>query len=167
MDERNAEQQAELKKKHERTKRTLKIIGVVIAVIGLGLAVMGGVDMISSVSDDKMPTLFWGLIVGLPMLGIGGMFCLMGFRKEITRYVKNETVPVINETGQEIRPAISAIAGAVKNAEGNICPHCGNPNDETAKFCRHCGAELSVVCPSCGEKVKAGKFCDKCGKLLQ
>ena len=44
--------------------------------------------MIISTSEGEMPTLFWGMIVGLPMLGIGGVLCLMGFRKEITRYVK-------------------------------------------------------------------------------
>lgn len=166
MNEPNKEQQEELKKKHERTKRKLKIIGIIVAVAGLGFTVMGFVDMISSTSKGEMPALFWGLIVGLPMLGIGGMLCLTGFRREITRYMKNESVPVINETGREIAPAVSAIAGAVKDSEGNVCPHCGNPNDENAVFCRHCGGELLVTCPSCKEKVKNGKFCDKCGKPL-
>ena len=166
MDDPAAKQQAELKKKHERTKRKLKIIGAIVAVAGLGLAIMGFADMVVSTSEGEMPTLFWGMIAGLPMLGIGGGICMMGFRKEITRYVKNEAIPIINETGQEITPAISAMASAVKNTEGNICPHCGNPNDDEAKFCRHCGAELLVVCPHCGEKVKDGKFCDKCGQPL-
>ena len=50
MDEQNQKQRAELKKQHERTKRTLKIVGVLIAVAGLGLAVIGLVDMVSSAS---------------------------------------------------------------------------------------------------------------------
>ncbi len=166
MDEQNQKQRVELKKQHERTKRTLKIVGVLIAVAGLGLAVIGLVDMVSSASAGEMPSLFWGLIAGIPMLGVGGMLCLTGFRKEISRYLKNESVPVINETGREIAPAIGAMATAAKNAGENICPHCGKPNDEEAKFCRHCGGELSVICPNCGEKVKDGEFCDKCGTPL-
>ena len=102
MDEQNQKQRAELKKQHERTKRTLKIVGVLIAVAGLGLAVIGLVDMVSSASAGEMPSLFWGLIAGIPMLGVGGMLCLTGFRKEISRYLKNESVPVINETGREL-----------------------------------------------------------------
>ena len=166
MNGQNREQQTELMKKHERTKRNLKIIGALIAAAGLGLAVMGFVDMFSSISAGETPTLFWGLIAGLPMLGIGGMLSMMGFRKEIMRYVKNESVPVLNEAGNEIVPAVGAIANAAKNAEGTICPHCGNPNDENAIFCRHCGSELIVICPHCGERAKDGKFCDKCGKSL-
>ena len=36
MNNPNAEQKAELKRKHERTKRKLKIIGAIVAVAGLG-----------------------------------------------------------------------------------------------------------------------------------
>ena len=64
--------------KHEKTKKILKIVGPVVALCGLGLAIMGFVDMIISTQNGEMPSLFWGLIAGLPMLGIGGMICLMG-----------------------------------------------------------------------------------------
>ena len=63
MNEPNKEQQEELKEKHERTKRKLKIIGIIVAVAGLGFTVMGLVDMISSTSKGEMPALFWGLIL--------------------------------------------------------------------------------------------------------
>lgn len=153
--------------KHEKTKKILKIVGPVVALCGLGLAIMGFVDMIISTQNEEMPSLFWGLMAGLPMLGIGGMICLMGYRRELSRYVKNESVPVINEAGEEITPAVSAIAGAVKGTEENICPHCGKGNADDAKFCRHCGGELTITCPVCGEKVKDGKFCEKCGAKLK
>lgn len=166
MNDRDAERQEALKKKHARTKRALKILGTVMVAAGLGLVVMGIVDMAASISNGEMPALFWGLMVGLPMLGFGGMFCMMGFRKELIRYSKDETVPIINEAGQEIVPAIGAVSGAVKHAEGDLCPHCGKANDDGAKFCRHCGAKLLTECPHCGESVKDGAFCDKCGNPL-
>lgn len=160
------EQTEELKAKHRRTKRTLKIVGVIIAVAGLGLVIMGFTDMILASSEGESPSLFWGLIAGLPMLAIGGALCLMGFRKEMARYIKNESVPVLNEAGQELTPAVNAVVSTAKNAEGNLCPHCGGANEEAAKFCRHCGSAFFVTCPHCGETVKEGKFCDKCGSPL-
>ncbi len=60
MDNPAAKQQAELKKKHERTKQKLKIIGVIVAVAGLGLAIMGIADMVASTSEGEIPTRFLG-----------------------------------------------------------------------------------------------------------
>lgn len=153
-------------KKHEKTKKILKIIGPIIALCGLGLAIMGFADMIISSEKGEMPSLFWGLIAGLPLIAIGAMISLTGFRREIIRYTKNESVPVVNEAGEEIAPAVSAIASAAKGAERNICPDCGKPNEEGAKFCRHCGKPLYITCPVCGEQVRAGAYCDKCGAKL-
>lgn len=153
-------------KKHEKTKKILKIIGPIIALCGLGLAIMGFADMIISTRKGEMPSLFWGLIAGLPLIAIGAMISLTGFRREIIRYTKNESVPVVNEAGEEIAPAVSAIASAAKGAERNICPDCGKPNEEGAKFCRHCGKPLYITCPVCGEQVRAGAYCDKCGAKL-
>ena len=157
---------AEALKKYRRIKLALKIVGVVVAAAGLGLAVMGFADMFLSTADGGSPSLFWGLIAGLPLLGVGGMLCLAGFRREIVRYTKDETVPVLNEAGQELTPAVSAIAETVKSAGEDLCPHCGEPNEKDAKFCRHCGNAFFVTCPHCSETVKEGKFCDKCGEPL-
>lgn len=158
---------AEALKKYRRIKLALKIAGPIVAAAGLGLTVMGFADMFLSTADGGSPSLFWGLIAGLPLLGVGGMLCLAGFRREIVRYTKDETVPVLNEAGQELTPAVSAIAGAVKSAGEDLCPHCGEPNEKDAKFCRHCGSAFFVTCPHCGETVKDGKFCDKCGEPLR
>ena len=50
-----------------------------------------------------------------------------------------------------------------------ICPNCGNNNVEGAKFCMHCGTNLSElpVCSSCGSILPQGaKFCIKCGSPI-
>lgn len=153
--------------KHEKNKKRLKIIGIIVMICAAGFTITGFVDFAASFGSGDPPTLFWCLIVGFPMIGVGGMLLSLGFRRELTGYVKNESVPVINEAGEEIAPAVSAIARAAKSESGeNLCPHCGKPNDDGAKFCRHCGKELLVTCPACGEKVKHGEFCDKCGAKL-
>lgn len=47
------------------------------------------------------------------------------------------------------------------------CPSCGQPNQDSAKFCAECGSPLSRACPGCGSPVSAGaKFCDQCGARL-
>lgn len=153
--------------KHERTKLILKIAGIAMAVCGLALAITGFADMIASTGRGSTPKLFFLMMIGLPLFAVGMMFCLTGFRREISRYMKNESVPVVNEAGKEITPAISAIAGAAKSADATICPHCGKTNSDGAKFCRHCGNKLTVTCPACGEEVSAGDFCENCGAKLK
>ena len=47
------------------------------------------------------------------------------------------------------------------------CPRCHTENPEVNKFCRQCGAELQILCSSCGSAVFAeDKFCGRCGLKL-
>ncbi len=52
-----------------------------------------------------------------------------------------------------------------------ICPLCGAPNPDNAKFCNKCGAPLeegTVVCKVCGSKnPKDAEFCRVCGSPLK
>ena len=156
-----------MNKKHERTKFIVKIIGPIVIAAGLACAAAGIADMVISTGEGDTPQLFWLMIIGLPTLGIGMMITITAFRREITRYMKNEAVPVINEAGSEITPAVSAVATAARAGGKNVCPHCGKQNADGAKFCRHCGKPLYVTCPACGRNVRAGAFCDKCGAKLK
>jgi len=48
------------------------------------------------------------------------------------------------------------------------CPKCETDNRKEAKFCRQCGADLSLKCPSCGHSYPEGSlFCDECGCQLR
>ena len=65
-----------------------------------------------------------------------------------------------------------------KTQSASICPVCGKPLQEGAKFCNHCGADVTAakkseetpaqkVCPKCGSPVLEGAmFCNTCGARL-
>lgn len=154
------------KRRHARTKLILKIIGLTLIAGGIVMAVIGFVDMFS---HEGMPEKFWCLMVGLPTAAIGGMISSFAFKKEITRYVKNESVDIINETAREIKPAVADFASAAKSglSAGAVVCECGESNDKDSRFCKACGKPLSKTCPDCGSTVDSDSvFCGNCGKKL-
>ena len=84
-------------KKHRQTKTILKILGVIFATGGLICAIRGFADCFRAFGGEGVPKLFFLCFIGFPILFVGIVCLTFGFRKEITRYVKNESVPVINE----------------------------------------------------------------------
>ena len=154
------------KEKHLRAKLTLKVVGIILLTAGLGFIIVGITDFVSTFGKPDMPKHFWCLFVGFPLFAIGIVITLLGFKKEITTYIKNESVPVINEIGQEIKPAVSAISNAVKDGmEEKVICECGTQNEQGSKFCSNCGKSLIVLCPNCGAKINSNnKFCNNCGK---
>ena len=47
------------------------------------------------------------------------------------------------------------------------CPRCGNENPGNARFCVHCGAQLSISCTGCGTVPPPGaRFCPGCGRTV-
>ena len=47
------------------------------------------------------------------------------------------------------------------------CSRCQDENPEGRKFCRECGAKLSIICPICSfENLFGDKFCGGCGTKL-
>ena len=156
--------------KHEIIKKRLKLFGLILVTIGSILTIIGFVDFIVSFANFDAPKLFWCLFIGLPTFGVGMMSLLSGYHKEIRRYVKNETVPIINETSEEVAPAVSNIARAVNsglNSRNSLRCSCGEINEEGNNFCTKCGKPLYVVCPNCGEESRNdNSFCGKCGTKL-
>ena len=59
-------------------------------------------------------------------------------------------------------------ARKTKGTQERICDQCGKALDENARFCPHCGAEVSTACPSCGGMIKTEDvFCISCGARLK
>ena len=170
----------EEKAKHKKIKKTLKIRGFVLLGCGIILDIIYFVNIVASMSSFSMPDLFFCGMIGLPMTGFGAMLLIIGFRGEISRYMKNEGVPVVNDAAQELKPAVKAVAEAVKevNAEGEkqsaeqvakptICPACGKENQPDNNFCDGCGTQLFKVCPKCGARQEVeDAFCGNCGCKL-
>ncbi len=158
--------------KHESTKKKLKIVGFILLAAGIALSVIGLASFFSAFGKGKSPDMFFCAIIGLPTLGIGASILNFAYKREIMRYAKNESVPVINEASEEISPAVKNVAAAVneglKAEKTIVCPKCGTKNPADGKFCKECGTAIGAICPNCGEKISRGdKFCNNCGAKLK
>ena len=96
-------------------------------------------------------------------------------------------LPITLQVGvvQEVTRPISLVSTPVveKPAVKVNCPFCGDKIDEDAKFCPHCGSNLTEVkkeavenqegkttkqCLNCGNELpKEAKFCAKCGQKVE
>ena len=154
--------------KHLKIKKKLKTIGPIVLAVGLVLAIIGFVDFFVSMGSFGTPKLFFMCFLGMPTAVAGGVITMYGYQREMGTYVKNESVPVFNEAGEEIAPAIKSIAKAAKEGseEGVTC-ECGTVNDADSKFCKKCGQPLFKTCPYCGQEVDGDSdFCNHCGREL-
>ncbi len=156
---------------HRRTKLILKIVGLCLAIGGLCCTIVGFADMFASTRAGDMPELFFLLIIGFPSLAFGLMMTALGFRRELTTYAKNETVPVVNEAGEELAPAVRSVSQAaadgIRQAGTKTCPKCGAACAEGLNFCEKCGTPLTKTCPVCGKTVNGdAAFCGHCGAKL-
>ena len=63
---------------------------------------------------------------------------------------------------------INEITGVIEAKEGaaSLCPHCGKPVLQNAKFCHECGGSVRVECPECGREASGFKFCPDCGTKM-
>lgn len=154
---------------HEETKKKLKIIGSIILGVGITLSAIGLISFFSAFGSGDFPKLFFLVFPGFPMIGIGASMLSFAFKREIMRYSKNESVPVINEAIEEVGPKVKKVVSGEKPESEKVkkCPSCGAENSDKNKFCPECGAALDKVCPKCGNKVGASdKFCPNCGTKL-
>lgn len=162
---------------HNATKKKLRVIGIILIIVGVLCMTTGIVDFSLAFNGKEVrdPTLFFLIFLGSPIM-VAGIICLIfGFKKEIGMYIKNESVPVINEAAGDLKPAIKSVVSAVKeglNGEekqsDRVCSHCGKSNDGNHAFCSFCGKPLGKTCPVCGAQQEYGDaFCGKCGAKLE
>ena len=141
---------------HNRTKNILKIIGIALLLIGFTCMIVGFVDFFNAFTNMERPKLFWCLFIGLPLMGIGSGFSIFAFRREITTYTKQETLPVVEDT-------VSTLSNAIN---GQRCA-CGQMNEATSNFCSACGQPLKKTCPTCGKEISTHDvYCSGCGNKL-
>lgn len=181
---------AERNKKTNRTKLGLKVLGFIFTAGGLTCTVIGSASFFSALGSGELPTLFWLLIAGLPMLTIGASLLTFGFRKELSATAiqiarAGENLPTVAaQTVQEGENSPTVAAQTVREGENSPiepaplpeqtpkkatlrCPECGAENDAELNFCEQCGSELTKPCPHCGKPVGAhAAFCGHCGKKI-
>lgn len=167
---------AERNKKTNRTKLGLKVLGFLFTAGGLTCTVIGSASFFSALGSGELPTLFWLLIAGLPMLTIGASLLTFGFRKElsataiqIARAGENSpTVAAQTVREGENSPIEPAPLPEQTPKKATLrCPECGAENDAELNFCERCGSELTKPCPHCGKPVGAhAAFCGHCGKKI-
>lgn len=154
-----------------RKHRVIKIVlitgGAVFLITGLVFVVVGFVDFFGAFGGNDMPTKFWMFFVGLPCLFIGITSILMGVRGNIARYIKNESVPIINEFSRDIKPAIRNFTRTIKGEDDIVCTSCGASNDHDSAFCKKCAKPMLKTCRQCGTTGDPDSvFCKGCGKPL-
>jgi hypothetical protein len=130
--------------KHAQTKKKLRIVGLCLLIFGGAFFIVGLMDFIDAFQSMRAPTFFVFSVLGLPIAGVGAGLTVFSFQREIHRYVSNETAPVVNETAEQVAPAVETLARAVKKGldEEVIVCECGAKNDFDSKFCKNCGKKF-------------------------
>ena len=155
---------------HRQVKLLLRTIGIILLVGGLTLTVIGFMNF-----GNFENNLFMLVMLGIPCIGLGIGLTVFSFTQSISRYIKNEHAPIVNELAEDITPAIRSFAKATKDGfTGNpprVCAKCGNQLDTDDAFCSNCGQDITVqnkFCSKCGAGIETDdKFCSKCGAPLE
>lgn len=167
---------------HTSVRNALRVIGPMIALIGLGFVVVGMVGFFRAFGSFGPPQHAWCPFVGMPLLFVGIVMTSYGYMGKVMRYGAQETAPVVKDTfnymADGTQQGIKMVAGAIGQGlkEGGLgpggaatkirCHKCNALNDAGARFCDQCGQamEKAKPCPQCREMNDPdAKFCDNCG----
>ena len=103
---------------HEKFKKAMKTTGLILLAVGIVFIVIGVADFAQAFKGENGPEKFWTFFVGFPLFAIGAMFTMIGFHREIVKYMKAETMPVTKEAAQELKAALTEEDGAKKTDGG-------------------------------------------------
>lgn len=161
---------------HDSVRDTLRIVGPIIALVGLAFVIVGAVDFFRAFGGDGPPRLFWCGFVGMPLLFVGGVLSSYGYMGKMIRYQAQEMAPVAKDTFNYVadgtQEGIKAVAGAIGEGlrGGSVtmvrCHKCSALVGADAKFCSQCGAPMGKTkpCPQCRELNDSdAAFCHNCG----
>jgi hypothetical protein len=141
---------------HTNIRAVLRMVGPLVAGIGLVLIVVGVASFFRAFGGFEPPKYFWCAFAGIPLLGVGIAICKFAFMGPVVRYMAAETAPVAKDTfnyvAEGTQPGVRKVASAVaeglsaagrQTAAGLECAACGQLNDADARFCDNCGATLA------------------------
>jgi RNA polymerase subunit RPABC4/transcription elongation factor Spt4 len=168
---------------HNTTRDTLRVVGPIVLVLGLGFMAIALVDFFLAFGGHRPPILFWCFFIAIPLLFAGGVMTQMGYMGKVLRYMSQEAAPPAKDTfnymADGTKEGIKTVAGAigqglresgvVNGAQRTMvrCHKCNALVPGDAKFCGQCGCSLgkTKACPNCRElNDPDAKFCDNCGQ---
>jgi DnaJ-class molecular chaperone len=168
---------------HEQIRGVLRVVGPLIALVGLGFLAVGVISFFSAFGTFEPPRHFWCAFVGIPLLGIGGALTQYGYLGSMMRYFAGEVAPVQKDTfnylaegtSEGVRTVARSVGRGFAEGAGGFqgqaevrCPKCQGPNPADAGYCNRCGTALGPrTCPNCsGRNDPAARFCGHCGAEL-
>ena len=106
--------------RHQQVRSVLRVVGPIVAVVGLVFMVVGAVSFFSAFGGGGSPRLFWCCFVGMPVLFVGIVICKFAYMGSLLRYMAAEMTPVatdaVNEMAEGTQGAVKTVARAA--AEG-------------------------------------------------
>ena len=167
--------------KYSKLNKVLRILGFIFLPLGIICTLTGMIDFFVAASKFGTPNLFFLCFIGMPLIFVGTICLINGYRKQINQYHSSQTAPVakdvanymidgtrdsLTKTAASINEAISTNSNTSINV--NVCEKCGEKNPIDAKFCSNCGSKIKIKCPQCGHEMDDGaKFCNNCGYKLK
>ncbi len=150
------------------------VLGVLLAVLGIGSFMFSFIGAFSSNGEPSFPVLFPLAFVGMPLLFVGAACLMAGYTGAVSKYIVREQVPAAAEGINRLVPAtLGSLRGAASavghglRADGCACAKCGESCDADARFCDRCGAPTVTACSSCNAPQDSdAKFCDACGAAM-
>src|SRR5262245_54969990 len=103
--------------RHEKTRSLLRILGVVIAAVGLLLTVIGIGSFFAAFGGFGPPRLFWCSFLGMPLLFVGVAISQFAFLGAVTRYTAGEVAPVGKDA---VNYMVDGTKGAIRDAAAAI-----------------------------------------------
>ena len=170
--------------RHGAMRQFLRLVGPVVALVGLAFLIVGLGSFFSSFGTFESPRYFWCAFVGMPLLAFGSFITKFAYLGTVFRYVAGEVAPVQKDTfnylAEGTKGGVRTMASALgeglatgmrgENSASVACPKCDHANDADANFCGDCGAVLAkpATCSSCGRENEVdANFCDGCGHKLR
>jgi hypothetical protein len=83
---------------HSSTRGVLRVVGPLLAVVGLIFTIAGIGSFFASFGTFEPPRYFWCAFVGLPLVALGVGISQYAFMGRVFRYVAGETAPVAKDT---------------------------------------------------------------------
>ncbi len=165
--------------KHEKTKVTLRIVGISLLVVGAVLEIISLASFAGAFGSMSGPSpLFFLSFIGIPCLFVGGVCTALGFMRATASFVASQGAPVtkdtinymVDGTSDTIAKTVNKIKNGLDDDKTSkiFCKNCGLANDSEANFCIGCGKSLKETCPHCGAIITGEQsYCDKCGAKLK